>query len=133
MGLSYVLANTDQKAEALSLAQEAWALINALYEPAARTTIDAGLTLANALKVNGQLAETEVLLSELRARMRQYRSSETRQFILLTRELAWLYRDQGKPVQSQAMYAECAGLSVRVLHPDNPIARECNVAAAIKR
>jgi hypothetical protein len=133
MGLSYVLANTDQKAEALSLAQEAWALINALYEPAARTTIDAGLTLANALKVNGQLAETEVLLSELRARMRQYRSSETRQFILLTRELAWLYRDQGKPVQSQAMYAECAGLSVRVLHPDNPIARECNVAAATKR
>jgi serine/threonine protein kinase len=129
MGLSYALSYQKRDREALKLAEETWALANSLYEPAVRTTIDAGITLALAQKRNNSQRSSGQTLELLRQRLVQHRGKENRQYILVTRELAVLRHEQGEVKASRDLYRECADITARVLGANHSITLDCQTRA----
>jgi serine/threonine protein kinase len=125
MGLSYALGALRRVAEALASAEESWRLTNEIYGSAHRSTIDAGLTLANALELDAQYDRSAALIETLRERLRDARGSENRQYLLATRQLAFLMRARGRPDLAPPYFAECADIGLRVLGADNPLTRTC--------
>jgi hypothetical protein len=126
IGLGYALLADGRSDEALPVAQQAWGYANALYGAGNRATIDAGLSLMEALIATGDLAGAEALLQDLRQRLLDAGRRLTRQFMHVSRELAKVRDVRGLGDAAAAARADCRAAGADAFGPAHSLTVRCD-------
>jgi tetratricopeptide (TPR) repeat protein len=124
MGLSYALCDLGRADEAVPLARESYDLTTAFYGATHPSAIDAGLTLAQALRTRDRAA-ARALMVQLRERIEAARGVDNRRYIQVTHILGEYALAARRLEEARAYFEECTRLAQTVLGAEHVIAQDC--------